>query len=133
MEIVTPVAVPSTLPHQANTKVAIITGASSGIGRTTSIALCAAGWRVVLSARREAELNETARLCQVAAQQAGILVAETSNAGENTENSVLEKSQDRITLVVAGDVTVEEDVRRLFDTAATVYGEWLTLKLCNMH
>ena len=123
METVTPVAaVPSTLPHQ--TKVAIITGASSGIGRATSIALCAAGWKTVLSARREVELNETARLCEVAARQAGIhIVAQTPDTGKDTENSVLEKSQDRLTLVVAGDVSGEEDVRRLFETTVAVYGE----------
>jgi NAD(P)-dependent dehydrogenase (short-subunit alcohol dehydrogenase family) len=128
METITPVAaVPSTVPHQ--TKVAIITGASSGIGRATSIALCAAGWKTVLSARREAELNETARLCEVAAQQAETHpVAETPNRQGDTGNSTLEKSQDIMTLVVVGDVTGEEDVRRLFDRTVAVYGEHLILK-----
>jgi NAD(P)-dependent dehydrogenase (short-subunit alcohol dehydrogenase family) len=41
-------------------KVAIVTGASSGIGRAVAQALLAAGWRVALAARREGALRETA-------------------------------------------------------------------------
>ncbi|KAF8909003.1 hypothetical protein CPB84DRAFT_1959119 [Gymnopilus junonius] len=44
-------------------KTAIITGASSGIGRESAIALSKAGWNVVLTARRLDQLNETAQLC----------------------------------------------------------------------
>lgn len=41
-------------------KVAVITGASTGIGRASAIALVKAGWSVVLSGRRESELEATA-------------------------------------------------------------------------
>lgn len=41
-------------------KTAIVTGASSGIGRAVAGALLAAGWRVGLIARREAPLQELA-------------------------------------------------------------------------
>ncbi|KAH9950625.1 short-chain dehydrogenase/reductase SDR [Amylocystis lapponica] len=44
-------------------KVAIITGASSGIGRQSAIALSRAGWSVVLFARRLEKLVETRELC----------------------------------------------------------------------
>ncbi|KAG8707538.1 hypothetical protein FRC08_000434 [Ceratobasidium sp. 394] len=47
----------------ASGKVIIVTGASSGIGKTTAIALSKAGWRVTLVARREAELNLVAQEC----------------------------------------------------------------------
>jgi NADP-dependent 3-hydroxy acid dehydrogenase YdfG len=43
-------------------KVAIVTGASSGIGRATAIALGGLGWRVALGARGAEKLNETAAL-----------------------------------------------------------------------
>jgi NAD(P)-dependent dehydrogenase (short-subunit alcohol dehydrogenase family) len=43
-------------------KVALVTGAGTGIGRATAIALLTAGYRVVLAGRREAPLQETATL-----------------------------------------------------------------------
>jgi NAD(P)-dependent dehydrogenase (short-subunit alcohol dehydrogenase family) len=43
-------------------KVAIVTGAGSGIGRAASVALMRAGWSVALAGRREAELAATAAL-----------------------------------------------------------------------
>jgi NAD(P)-dependent dehydrogenase (short-subunit alcohol dehydrogenase family) len=46
-----------------NSKVGIVTGAGSGIGRAVAIALCRNGWSLVLAGRREAQLNETAALC----------------------------------------------------------------------
>jgi NAD(P)-dependent dehydrogenase (short-subunit alcohol dehydrogenase family) len=42
-------------------KVALVTGAGSGIGRAVSIALEAAGFMVVLAGRRKEELEKTAR------------------------------------------------------------------------
>src|ERR1035441_3247228 len=45
----------------ANGKVALVTGAGSGIGRAASLALHAAGYSVVLAGRRAAELERTAR------------------------------------------------------------------------
>ncbi len=43
-------------------KVALVTGAGSGIGRAVSVALGAAGYSVVLAGRRAEELEKTARL-----------------------------------------------------------------------
>ena len=42
-------------------KVAVITGASSGIGRASAIGLAKAGFRVAILGRRQAELDETAK------------------------------------------------------------------------
>ncbi|CAD6584370.1 MAG: hypothetical protein CYPHOPRED_002674 [Cyphobasidiales sp. Tagirdzhanova-0007] len=41
-------------------RVAVVTGASAGIGRATAIALGHAGWSVVITARRKEQLDETA-------------------------------------------------------------------------
>ena len=43
-------------------KIAIVTGSSSGIGRTTAIALAKEGIKVVIAARRDREEEETLRL-----------------------------------------------------------------------
>src|SRR5579884_1845947 len=45
-------------------KIAIVTGAGSGIGRAVSVALSAAGYSVLLAGRRAAELKQTAGLAQ---------------------------------------------------------------------
>jgi NAD(P)-dependent dehydrogenase (short-subunit alcohol dehydrogenase family) len=44
-------------------KIAIVTGAGTGIGRAVAMALHADGWTVVLAGRREEQLRETANAC----------------------------------------------------------------------
>ena len=53
----------------APSKVALITGAGSGIGRAVAITLQAAGYRVVLAGRRADELDKTAALMPGASGQ----------------------------------------------------------------
>ena len=43
-------------------RVAVITGAGSGIGRASALALCASGWSVALAGRRADALEETSGL-----------------------------------------------------------------------
>ena len=74
-------------------KVAIVTGAGSGIGREISRRLLATGWNVALAGRRREALEET---------------ASDAAAGEN--------------LVVPVDVTVATSVAELFDAVATRWG-----------
>jgi NAD(P)-dependent dehydrogenase (short-subunit alcohol dehydrogenase family) len=45
-------------------RVAVITGAGSGIGREVALALARAGWRVALAGRREEPLRQTAAGCE---------------------------------------------------------------------
>jgi len=58
-----------------NTKIALVTGAGSGIGRAVSLSLQSAGYSVVLAGRRAAELEKTAALGQ--ASQGKMLPAPT--------------------------------------------------------
>ena len=56
--------------RSATAKVAIVTGAGSGIGRAVSLALLGAGWAVALAGRRRELLDETASLAGDAASRA---------------------------------------------------------------
>ncbi|HWC97872.1 MAG TPA: SDR family NAD(P)-dependent oxidoreductase, partial [Candidatus Sulfopaludibacter sp.] len=55
-----------------NGKIAVVTGAGSGIGRAVSLALQEAGYSVVLAGRRPEELQRTVSL---ASQQGGKMLA----------------------------------------------------------
>jgi NADP-dependent 3-hydroxy acid dehydrogenase YdfG len=46
----------------SNEKIAMVTGAGSGIGRSVALALMEAGYAVVLAGRRQDALEETADL-----------------------------------------------------------------------
>ncbi|KAJ4491483.1 hypothetical protein C8J55DRAFT_450071 [Lentinula edodes] len=75
-------------------KTAIVTGASSGIGRYTAIALLNEGWNVVVTARRLEALQETQAM------------------SSNAESC----------LCVAGDITDETFAINLFDQAIAKFG-----------
>ncbi|HEU5418897.1 MAG TPA: SDR family oxidoreductase [Streptosporangiaceae bacterium] len=74
--------------------VAVVTGAGSGLGRSISLGLLAAGWQVVLAGRRADTLRATAGLAPDGAT----------------------------TLVVPADVRVPESVAGLFEAVAERYG-----------
>lgn len=76
-------------------KVAVVTGAGSGIGRAVALALQGAGYSVVLAGRRAAELETTAA------------------AGQATGSEML---------AVPTDVAVPEAVRALFAKAKDAFG-----------
>ena len=78
-----------------NQKIAIVTGAGSGIGRASALALLADGWSVTLAGRRLEPLEETASL-------AGAYGVRT--------------------LVVPTDVADEDAMRDLFDTTKEKFG-----------
>lgn len=77
-------------------KVAIVTGASRGIGRAIALALASQGAKVVASARNAEALAE--------------LIAEI-------------KSQDGDALAVVGDVAVEDDANNLVKKTVEAYGQ----------
>ncbi|MBS0445450.1 MAG: SDR family oxidoreductase [Proteobacteria bacterium] len=79
----------------AATKVALVTGAGSGIGRATALALLRAGYDVVLAGRRADALNDT-----------------VAQAGEFAAHA----------LAVPTDATDPAAVKSLFDTIESRYG-----------
>src|ERR1700741_5002624 len=82
-------------PQALTGKVALVTGASSGIGRAAALELARRGARVVASARRKSELDQ--------------LVAEITQEGLTA------------TAVVA-DINVEQDVVNLINKTVSTYG-----------
>src|SRR4051812_32907251 len=78
-----------------NNKVAIITGASSGIGHATAKLFAREGAKVVVTSRRQSELDK--------------LVAEIAAAGGSA-------------VAVAGDVKDEALAKQLVDTAVNRFG-----------
>jgi hypothetical protein len=124
MRYVDEVLAPATLFSLAE-KVIVVTGASSGLGARWAPVLAAAGGRVVLSARRETELNE------VAAGVPGSLVvpADVTDAGDRerlVETTLRELGRIDVLVNSAGtaasapaiDITVDE-FRSMLDTDLT--------------
>jgi NAD(P)-dependent dehydrogenase (short-subunit alcohol dehydrogenase family) len=67
----------NTSMHQDG-KVALVTGAGSGIGRGCALALLAAGWRVILSGRRPDALQSTREAAGVAGDRAAAIACDVS-------------------------------------------------------
>jgi len=79
----------------AQARVAVVTGAGSGIGRAAALALLGDGYRVALAGRRADKLEETAAAAGAARERAR---------------------------VVPTDVTREDDVARLFKATVEAFG-----------
>ena len=76
-------------------KVALVTGAGSGIGRAVGVALQAAGYSVVFAGRRAETLEETARMA-------------SASGGKM--------------LAIAADISKPESVRELFAKTRNKFG-----------
>jgi len=111
-------------------KIAIVTGASAGIGKASALALLNAGWSVVLAGRRLDQLEKTRNEAGAAANRALVVVADVSN--EHSVRQMFEATKakfGRLDLLFnnAGigpppslleDIKVE-DWRRVIDTNVT--------------
>ena len=73
-------------------KNALVTGAGSGIGRQVAIALCEAGYGLVLAGRREEPLKETAALAGGFGPRA--LVVPTDVSDPSSVSALFEKTRD---------------------------------------
>ncbi len=76
-------------------KIALVTGAGSGIGRAVAQAMLGAGYAVVLVGRRAEALEETARGCAVALPAERVLVAPTDITDPVAVRAVFERVRER--------------------------------------
>jgi len=74
-------------------KVALVTGAGTGIGQAVSLALQEAGYAVVLAGRRIEELRKTAALAKPSGGEMAPIVADVSNA--SSVQSLFQQLADR--------------------------------------
>lgn len=75
----------------AQSKIAIVTGAGSGVGRAVALTLLKDGYSVVLAGRREQALQETAALAEGAKSQTLVVPADVSNP--SSVQMLFEKTQ----------------------------------------
>ena len=62
-----------------NEKIAIVTGAGSGVGKASSIALAADGWTIMLAGRRQKPLEETALTIEATGGKAIAIPTDTAD------------------------------------------------------
>ncbi|MFJ8330985.1 SDR family oxidoreductase [Streptomyces sp. NPDC094437] len=109
------------------TKIAVVTGAGSGIGRAVARELLAAGWSVALAGRRLEPLEETAKLTAsgpaTPVRGAGLSSdVRLRRVGATSRDGAAPDERPARALPVPTDVSDPDQVSHLFTTAAEHFG-----------
>jgi NAD(P)-dependent dehydrogenase (short-subunit alcohol dehydrogenase family) len=109
----------------SSSRIAIVTGASAGIGRASAIALGRAGWTVVITGRDSEKLQETASQIERHHIVVGDLVCPASPAKQNQSRA--EKARRCQTDPQIAEKLFSETVEKFGEQAKrsqTVVGDW---------
>jgi NAD(P)-dependent dehydrogenase (short-subunit alcohol dehydrogenase family) len=114
-------------PRASTQKVAVVTGAGSGVGQATALMLLAGGWSVALVGRRLSPLEETARLagspadqalsitCDVGDHQAVAAMAETVMARLGAPEALINAAGTNTPKRAIAELSLQ-DYRQILDT-----------------
>ena len=105
-------------------KVALITGASAGIGRASALALAQEGANIVLTARRQKRLEELEAAVQQAGGKAARVVGDATQE-ETARRCVAVATQTFGTLDILINCVGVGNYKNLVDTSATEYDEMM--------
>ena len=105
-------------------KVALITGASSGIGRASALALAQAGAQLVVTARRQDRLDELVRAVQQGGSQAVIIVGDAT-LEETAQRCVAAATQSFGRLDILVNNVGVGNYKVLVETSAAEYDEMM--------
>ncbi len=109
-------------------KIALVTGAGSGIGREASIALQAAGYSVVLTGRRAAELEKTAGMA--GASGGGMLVVPADITKPDQVKSLFRKTEETFGRLDVLFNNAGKNSRTAFEDVT--YEEWTSIVDVNL-
>ena len=66
----------------SNNKIAIVTGASTGLGKSISVKLASQGYEILLASRNEEKLNEVHKIISDSGGHSQVIVTNVSNESD---------------------------------------------------
>ena len=124
-------------------RIAVVTGAGSGVGRAATVALAREGWNVALIGRRRGSLDETIKLAASSRVQLLAIECDVANrdAVRRAADEVRQKLGDAQALVAAAGINIAkrswevldaEDYQRVIDTNLNGTFYWASVLLPGM-
>ena len=83
----------------SNNKIAIVTGASTGLGKSISVKLAFQGYEIILASRNEEKLNEVHKIISDSGGHSQVIVTNVSNESD-IENLYSKIDTDRVDILV---------------------------------